>query len=99
MNVIFNGVNKNMFKLIITCTEAKEGREILKTAHEGTSKVMMSRLQLLTTQLENLRMKEDESIFDFNIRLCVIANTYFSFGEKIFEEKLARNPKISSQEV
>ncbi|XP_058747089.1 transcription factor bHLH130-like [Vicia villosa] len=54
LNTIFTSVDKNMFKLINTCIEAKETREILKTSHYGTSKVCMSRLQLLTTQFENL---------------------------------------------
>ncbi|MCI19620.1 gag-pol polyprotein, partial [Trifolium medium] len=39
LNAIFNGVDKNMFRLINTCTEANEAWEILKTVHEGTFKV------------------------------------------------------------
>lgn len=35
-------------------------------------------------------MNEDKSISDFKIRLCGIVNTFFSLGEKMFEEKLAR---------
>ena len=79
-----------MFRLINTCTEAKKASEILKTAHESTSKVRMSGLNLLTTQFENLRMKEDELISDFNIRLRDIANTSFSLRKKMSEEKLVR---------
>lgn len=48
LNFIFNCVDKNTFMLIKTCLEAKEARKILKTTHEGTSKVSLSRLQLLT---------------------------------------------------
>src|ERR1044072_578280 len=61
LNAIFNGVDKNMFRLINTCTVAKEAREILRTAHEGTSRVRMSRLQMLTTQFETLRMNEEQN--------------------------------------
>lgn len=46
LNVIFNGVEKNISILINTCIEAKEACEILKTAHEGTSKFSMSRLHI-----------------------------------------------------
>ena len=67
LNAIFNGVDKNMFKLINTCTVAKEAWEILKTAHEGTSRVRMSRLQMLTTQFENLRMSEEQTIAEFHM--------------------------------
>lgn len=50
----------------------------------------MSSLQLLTTKFKNMRMKEYETIFDFNIRLRYISNTYFALGEKMFEEKLVK---------
>lgn len=43
LNYIFNGVDKNIFRLINTCNEAKKAWKILKTAHEGASKVRMSR--------------------------------------------------------
>ncbi|MCI38998.1 gag-pol polyprotein, partial [Trifolium medium] len=79
-----------MFKLINTCTEAKEAWEILQTAHEGTTKVKMSKLQLLTTKFENLKMEEEENILEFNARLRDIANTSFALGEKMSEEKLVR---------
>jgi len=62
LNTIFNGVDKNMFRMIKQCTVSKVAWEILKTAHEGTSKVKMLRLQLLTTKFEKLKMKEDENI-------------------------------------
>lgn len=74
LSFIFNGVDKNMFRFINTCTEAKDAWAILKTAHEGTSKVKISRLQLLITKLKNLKMDEYESISDFNIILRDIAN-------------------------
>ncbi|MCI76038.1 gag-pol polyprotein, partial [Trifolium medium] len=35
LNALFNGVDKNMFRLIKKCTVAKEAWEILKTTHEG----------------------------------------------------------------
>src|ERR1044072_4927338 len=44
LNAIFNGVEKNMFRLINTGTVAKDAWDILKTAHEGMSRVRMSKL-------------------------------------------------------
>lgn len=41
---IFNGMDKNMFILIKTWSEAKEAWEILKIAYESTPKVHMSRM-------------------------------------------------------
>ena len=79
---IFNGIDRNIFRLVNTCEVAKDAWEILITAHEGTSKVKMSRLQLLTTKFENLRMKEDESIYDFHMSILEIANASSALGEK-----------------
>ncbi|MCI00186.1 gag-pol polyprotein, partial [Trifolium medium] len=90
LNALFNGVDRNMFRLIKKCIVAKDAWEILKTTHEGTSKVKMSRLQLLTTKVENFRMKEDECIHDFHMNVLDFANSFDSLGEKIAEEKLVR---------
>ena len=49
LNALFNGVDKNIFRLISNYTIAKEAWDMLKISQEGTSKVKMSRLQLLTT--------------------------------------------------
>ena len=91
LNAIFNGVDKNMFRLITTCTIVKEAWDILKTAHEGTSRVRVSWLQMLTTQFENLRMSEEQTISDFHMQIRDIANTSFALGEKISNGKLVRN--------
>jgi len=48
-----------MFRLIKKCNVAKDAWDILRMAHEGTSKVKTSRIQLLTTKFESLRMQED----------------------------------------
>jgi len=90
LNALFNEVDKNMFRLIKQCNVAKDAWEILKTAHEDTTKVKSARLQLLTTKFENLRMLEDESIHDYHLNILDIANAFDSLGEKISDEKLVR---------
>jgi hypothetical protein len=77
-----------MFRLIKQCTIAKDAWNILKTAHEGTQKVKKSKLQILTTQFENLKMKEEESVHDFHMNVLEYANSFESLGEKISDEKL-----------
>ncbi|KAK2436528.1 gag-protease polyprotein [Trifolium repens] len=90
LNALFNGVDKNMFRLIKQCTVAKDAWEILKTTHEGTSKVKSSRLQLLHSKFENLRMKEEETIYDFHMNVLDLANSFDSLGERLSDEKLVR---------
>ena len=72
-----------MFRLIKKCTVVKEAWEILKTAHEGTSKVKISRIQLLTTKFESLKMKEYEAIQDYYMNVLDIGNSFDSLGEKL----------------
>jgi len=90
LNALFNGVDKNMFRLIKKCNVAKDAWEILRTTHKGTSKVKSSRIQLLTTKFENLKMKEDETIQDYYMNVLDIANSFDSLGEKLSDEKLVR---------
>jgi hypothetical protein len=90
LNALFIGVDKNMFRLIKQCTVAKDAWEILKTTHEGTSKVKSSRLQLLHSKFENLRMKEEETIYDFHMSVLDLANSFDSLGERLSDEKMVR---------
>lgn len=39
LNVIYNGVYKNIFKIINTCISPKEACKTIKVAYEGTSNV------------------------------------------------------------
>jgi len=90
LNVIFNGVDKNIFRMIKQCNVAKDAWDILKTAHEGTIKIKISKIQLLTTKFESLNMKEDETIRDYYMNVLDIANSFDSLGEKMSNEKLIR---------
>src|SRR6266487_3587500 len=90
LNALFNGVDKNMFRLIKKCEVAKDAWEILKTTQEGTAKVKISRLQNLTRKFENLRMKEDESVHNFYMNVMDFSNSFDDLGEKLRDEKIVR---------
>ncbi|CAM8943821.1 unnamed protein product [Rhodiola kirilowii] len=90
MNAIFSGVDGKNFKMISTCEIAKKAWDILKTAHECTSKVKISRMETVTSKFENLRMQEDETISDFNTRVLDISNEAFALGEPMSEETVVR---------
>lgn len=90
LNALFNAVDQNVSKLINTCKSAKEAWSILKVAYEGTSKVKMSRLQVLTSRFEVLKMSEEKTIVEFNVRVLDIANESDVLREKMFDAKLVR---------
>ena len=90
LNDIFATIDVNQFKLIFACESAREAWIILENAHEGTSSVKISKLQILASKFEDLSMLENESINDFNSKLCEIANKAFTLGEKDHKIKLVR---------
>ncbi|CAM8996361.1 unnamed protein product [Rhodiola kirilowii] len=89
MNAIFCGVDENVFKLIANCEIAKEAWDILRTAYEGTDKVRNSRMQMVTTKLEDLRMKEEEIVPEYNTRVIDLSNEVAALGKPVTEERMA----------
>ena len=61
LNAFFCGVSLDEFHMISHITVAKEVWQILETTYEGTKKVKDTKLQMLTTRFEELRISEDES--------------------------------------
>ena len=64
-------------------TVAKEAWEILKTTYEGTSKVKISRLQLLTYKFENFNMNDDKTIQEYQIKILEISSASSALGKKM----------------
>ena len=56
LNAIFCGVSLDEFHQISQMTIAKEAWQILETTYEGMKKVKDTKLQMLTTRFEELRM-------------------------------------------
>ena len=90
LNAIFCGVSPNEFHKILHITVAKEAWEILETTYEGTKKVKNTKLQMLTTQFEELKMSEDESFDSFYSKLNKVLVSKFNLGEKTEDSKIVR---------
>nr|XP_009787259.1 PREDICTED: uncharacterized protein LOC104235235 [Nicotiana sylvestris] len=59
-------IGPDEYNRISTCQSTKEIWEALQTAHEGTTQVKQSKIDMLTTEYELFRMKDDESIQDMH---------------------------------
>ena len=90
LNAIFCGVSPDEFHRISHITVAKEAWEILETTYEGTKKVENTKLQMLTTRFEELKMSEDESFDSFYSKLNEVVVSKFNLGEKIEDSKIVR---------
>ena len=69
---------------------AKNKWTILKTTYEGTKKVKDTKLQMLTTQFEEVKMSDNESFDSFYGRLNKIVIAKLNLREKIEDAKVVR---------
>ena len=90
LNAIFCGVSQDEFHRISHITIAKEACQILETMHEGTKKVKDTKLQMLTTWFEELKMSQDESIDSFYSKLNEVVIGKINLGEKTKDSKIVR---------
>lgn len=90
LNAVFSAITNKEFKKICSTEIAKEAWTILQTTYEGTKAVKDSKLQRLTTSLEEIKMEEDESFDEFFAKLKDIVNSAFNLGETIPKPKNMR---------
>ena len=90
LNAIFCGVSSDEFHRISHITVAKEAWQILETTYKGTKKVKDTKLQMLTTRFEELKMSEDESFDSFYSKLNEVVIGKFNLGEKTKDSKIVR---------
>ncbi|XP_070022096.1 uncharacterized protein [Nicotiana sylvestris] len=88
--ILVCSIRPNEYNRISACQTAKEIWEVLQTAHEVTTQVKQSKIDMLTTKYELFRMKHDESIQDMHTRFTSIINELHSLGEVIPRKKLVR---------
>ncbi|XP_075076316.1 uncharacterized protein LOC142162977 [Nicotiana tabacum] len=78
------------YNRISACQSAKEIWEALQIAPEGKTQVKQSKIDMLTTEYELFKMKDDESIQDMHTCFTSIINELHSLGEIIPRNKLLR---------
>src|SRR5580698_9947118 len=88
MHAILCAMDDNQYKLIQTTRIAKEAWEILETAHEGTDVVKDSKLQVLQTQFETIKMEEEECFNDFQVKLMDIVNQSHQLGDPYSDRRI-----------
>jgi hypothetical protein len=108
INALLNGLSDTVFTKVAHCKSAKEIWDKLRNIYEGDSKVKTTKLQTYRGQFEQLKMKEDEDIAAYFLRVDETVNAIIGLGEEIEEsiivQKVLRslpmrfNPKISALE-
>ena len=90
LNAIFGCMSPDEFNRISRITTAKEAWQILETTYKGMKKVNDTKLQMLTTRFEELRMSEDESFDSFYSKLNEVVIGKFNLGEKMEDSKVVQ---------
>ena len=63
----------------------------METTYEGMKKVKDTKLQMLTTRFEELKMSEDESFDSSYSKLNEVVVSKFNLGENTEDSKIVRN--------
>ena len=74
MNTILSGLAETVFVKVMHCETAKEIWDRLKNIYEGDDKFKGAKLQTYRGQFENLKMKEEENIETYFLRVDEIVN-------------------------
>jgi hypothetical protein len=108
MNAILSGLAETKFVKVMHLESAKEMWDKLISIYEGNEKVKDAKLQTYRLQFEQLKMKEDETIGKYFLRVEELVNVMIGLGEKIEDISLAHkilrslpdrfNPKVSAIE-
>jgi hypothetical protein len=107
-NALLNGLSDTVFTKVAHCKSPKEIWGKLRNIYEGDSKIKAAKLQTYRGQFKQLKMKEDEEITAYFLRVNEIVNAIIGLGQEIEEsiigQKVLRslpmrfNPKISELE-
>ena len=60
---------------------------------EGTTSVKRTKLDMLSSRFENLRMDEEETVVQFSAKLCDVSNECFTLGKQYKDKKLVKKLK------
>ncbi|XP_019157580.1 PREDICTED: uncharacterized protein LOC109154180 [Ipomoea nil] len=86
LNSIVGSLHESVFTLVTGVKEAKRVWEILETRYEGISDVKQSKLQMVLSEFEALRMSEEETISVFHSRVQNLMNRASILSEPFTDE-------------
>jgi hypothetical protein len=82
-NAILNGLVDSIYVKVIHCDYAKKIWDKLQNVYEGDAKVKVAKLQTYISQFEQLKMKEDENIATYFLRVDETMNATKGLGEEV----------------
>ncbi|KAK1369382.1 hypothetical protein POM88_035474 [Heracleum sosnowskyi] len=86
MNILFNGLDSDMFDNVINWSTTKEIWDTVQTICEGTEQVRENKMQLLIQQYEHFHFKSGESLNDTFSRFQKLLNGLKLYG-RVYQVK------------
>jgi hypothetical protein len=108
VNAILGGLTNTVFVKVMHSKSTKEIWNKLQIIYEGDVKFKKAKLQTYKGKFEILKMKEEENIVEYLLRVDEIVNTIRGLGEELYEKivfqkvlitlPLIYDPKVSTLE-
>ena len=82
-NEILSGLTNSIFTKFMSCKTAKQAWAKLKIIYEGAYKFKESKIQTYKGKFETQKMKEDENIGEYLLRVNEVVNAIRGLGGKL----------------
>jgi hypothetical protein len=89
-NALLNGLNETIFTKVAHCKSTKEIWDKLRNIYEGDTKFKATKLQTYRGQFKQLKMKEDENIAAYLLRVDETVTAIIGLGEEIEESVIVQ---------
>ncbi|KAJ1436780.1 Zinc finger, CCHC-type [Sesbania bispinosa] len=94
--LLYRAVDESGFEKIANAKSSKVAWDTLEKANKGDKRVKQVRLQTLRGELENMRMKESESVSEFITRVETVVNKLNRNGENLSSNRVVEKILRSS---
>ena len=84
--ILVCAMDRNEYNRISQCKTVKEIWRILEISHEGTNKVIDSKVRILENDYEMFKMKPHEFIVEMFTRFTNVVNGLEGLGKRVSEE-------------
>ena len=88
LNAILSGFKNSVVTKVMQCKTTKQAWDKLNIIYEGEYKVKESRLQTYKGQFDILKMKEEENIGEYLLRVDEVVNAIRGLGGKLKEREV-----------
>ena len=88
LNSILSGLTNYVFTKVMRCKTTKQAWDKLNIIYERTYKAIESKLQTYKGQFEILKMKEEENIGEYLLRVDEVVNVIRGLGGKLKEREV-----------